>query len=307
MIFPSRKESLTVVVLLAVWLIVTGTCIGFRPEHPLMALLIAGLFFASAPSRKLVVALLPFILFAVSYDWMNLLPNYKVNPVDTQGLYEAEKSLFGILTPDGLLTPNEYFARHTCAVMDFMAGVFYLCWVPVPILFGLWLYFDGQRRIYLHFAWVFLLVNLIGFAGYYIHPAAPPWYVASHGFDVVYNTPGEVAGLGAFDRMTGLTVFHGLYARNANVFAALPSLHSAYMLIAFIYALKARTSLALRILFGIIACGIWFTAVYTSHHYLIDVTAGITCTLVGVALFEGVLMRWQPFARWMERYTKYVE
>jgi hypothetical protein len=131
--------------------------------------------------------------------------------------------------------------------------------------------------------------------------------VASHGFDVVYNTPGEVAGLGAFDRMTGLTVFHGLYARNANVFAALPSLHSAYMLIAFIYALKARTSLALRILFGIIACGIWFTAVYTSHHYLIDVTAGITCTLVGVALFEGVLMRWQPFARWMERYTKYVE
>jgi hypothetical protein len=304
---PSRKESLTVVALLAVWLTVTGTCIGFRPEHPLIAVLVAVLFFASQATRKLVVALLPFVLFAVSYDWMNLLPNYKVNPVDTQGLYEAEKSLFGISTADGLLTPNEFFARHTSTLMDFMAGVFYLCWVPVPILFGLWLYFARQRRVYLHFAWVFLLVNLIGFAGYYIHPAAPPWYVASHGFDVVFNTPGEVAGLGAFDEMTGLTVFHGLYARNANVFAAVPSLHSAYMLIAFIYALKARTSLGCRILFGFIACGIWLTAVYTSHHYLIDVLLGISCTLVGIALFECILMRWKPFARWMDRYTAYID
>ena len=305
--FPSRRESVFVLAALAVWLVVTGTCIGFRPEHPLMALLIAGLFFASQTTRKLVTALLPFILFAVSYDWMNLLPNYKVNPVDTQGLYEAEKSLFGILTSDGQLTPNEFFARHTSVVMDFMAGVFYLCWVPVPILFGLWLYYDGQRREYLHFSWVFLLVNLIGFAGYYIHPAAPPWYIAHHGFDVVFDTPGEVAGLGAFDEMTGLTVFHGLYARNANVFAAVPSLHSAYMLIAFIYALRARTSLGLRILFGIIACGIWLTAVYTSHHYLIDVLLGTSCTLLGVALFEGVLMKWGPFRRWIDRYTTYIE
>jgi hypothetical protein len=305
--FPTRKESLTVIALLAVWLVVTGTCIGFRPEHPLMALLIAGLFFATKGSRQLVVALLPFILFAVSYDWMNLLPNYKVNPVDTQGLYEAEKSLFGITTTDGVLTPNEFFARHTSTWMDFMAGVFYLCWVPVPILFGLWLFFARQRREYLHFAWVFLLVNLIGFAGYYIHPAAPPWYVASYGFEVNFGAPGEVAGLGAFDEMTGLTVFHGLYARNANVFAAVPSLHSAYMLIAFIYSLRARTSWACRVLFAIIACGIWLTAVYTSHHYLIDVLLGITCTLVGVAVFECGLMRWKPFARWMDRYTAYIE
>jgi hypothetical protein len=91
--FPSRKESVTVVILLAIWLLVTGLCIGFRPEHPLMALLIAALFFTSNGSRKLVVALLPFILFAVSYDWMNLLPNYKVNPVDTASLRPTACSL----------------------------------------------------------------------------------------------------------------------------------------------------------------------------------------------------------------------
>ena len=37
------------------------------------------------------------------------------------------------------------------------------------------------------------------FAGYYIHPAAPPWYAINYGFEPVLNTPGNVAGLGRFD------------------------------------------------------------------------------------------------------------
>ncbi len=118
-----------------------------------------------------------------------------------------------------------------------MAGVFYLCWVPLPVIFGLWLYFSGRRNLYLHFAMVFLLTNLVGFTFYYIHPAAPPWYVALHGFEAVPGTPGSAAGLEAFDAMTVLGIFDALYARNSNVFAAMPSLHSAYTLTALLYAL----------------------------------------------------------------------
>jgi membrane-associated phospholipid phosphatase len=153
---------------------------------------------------------------------------------------------------------------------------------------------------------VFLFVNLIGFAGYYIHPAAPPWYVMKHGFDFVAGTPGDVAGLGRFDEMTGWHVFNGLYGRNANVFAAVPSLHSAYMVVAFWYSLRAKVSNWIRILFAIIAIGIWFTAVYTAHHYLIDVILGATTAVAGIALFEYLLMRIPAFARWMDRYTSYI-
>lgn len=222
---PTRRESVLMAACLIVWLAVTAAFVGFRTEHVYLALLLAALFFASDVTRRLVVALIPFAIFGISYDWMNIVPNYEVNPVDIRGLYESERSLFGIATADGLLTPNEFFALHHSAIADALAGFFYLCWVPVPIAFGLWLYYDGQRRQYLHFALVFLLVNLLGFTYYYIHPAAPPWYVASHGFEMIEGTPGEVAGLGRFDEMTGLGIFHALYARNANVFAALPSLH----------------------------------------------------------------------------------
>ena len=137
MTVPVKKEACVCVAALLVWLAVTAVGVGFRPEHPVMALLIFVLFFITAPTRRLVVALVPFFLFGISYDWMNLLPNYEVNPVDVRGLYEAEKALFGIAGPAGVLTPNEFFAAHTSALMDFFAGVFYLCWVPLPIIFGL--------------------------------------------------------------------------------------------------------------------------------------------------------------------------
>lgn len=304
---PTLREAAACLGALALWLVVTVLFIGFRPEHIVLALLIAALFFAAPASRRLIVALAPFFIFGISYDWMNLCPNYKVNPVDVAGLYNAEKLLFGIPTDRwGILTPNEFFALHTSPVMDFLAGVFYLCWVPVPVLFGLWLYFKGERTAYLHFAVVFLLVNLLGFAVYYIHPAAPPWYVALHGFEAVPGTPGDVAGLGAFDRMTGLGIFDGLYARNSNVFAAVPSLHSAYTLVAFIYAMRSRVGWVWRTLLAVITLGIWLTAVYTSHHYIIDVTGGILCAVAGVLLFEGLLMRIPAVGRFMARYAAYI-
>jgi hypothetical protein len=190
--------------------------------------------------------------------------------------------------------------------MDFWAGFFYLCWVPVPILFGLSLYFMNQRNLYLRFAIVFLFVNLIGFAGYYIHPAAPPWYVMKYGFEPILNTPGDVAGLGRFDEMTGLGIFDSLYSRNSNVFAAVPSLHSAYMVIAFYYSLKAKYPNFLRVIFGIIMFGIWFTAVYSAHHYIIDAILGASCSVLGIFIFEKILMKWGAFNRFIGRYTDYI-
>lgn len=123
---------------------------------------------------------------------------------------------------------------------------------------------------------------------------------------MIPGTPGEVAGLGRFDALTGLGIFHGLYARNANVFAAMPSLHSAYMLVAFIYSLRARCPLWMRLACAIICLGIWFTAVYTSHHYILDVLGGIGVTLLGYLLFEYGLMRLPAFARFMSRYDRFI-
>ena len=304
--FPPVRETMLVAVITVVFLLLTATCIGLRPEHFLMAGLFFILFFAGKTTRKLAVALLPFVIFGISYDWMRVYPNYQVNPIDVQGLYEAEKSLFGISVNGTTLIPCEYFAIHHWSIADFFAGVFYLCWVPVPIAFGLWLYLRGDRQMYLRFAMVFLLVNLIGFAGYYIHPAAPPWYAMNYGFEAMLDTPGNVAGLGRFDELLGCTIFDSIYGRNANVFAAVPSLHAACMVVALAYAVMNRCKGWLIALFAFIMVGIWCTAVYSGHHYLIDVLLGIFCALLGIFVFEKGLMKWGAFKRFFERYSKYI-
>lgn len=299
---PTLKQSVIVLLCVAVFLLVNVLFVGLRSEHFLMCGIFLLLFFMGKSTRKLSVALIPFIIFGISYDWMRIYPNYEVNPIDVRGVYEAEKNLFGIMYNGSLLTPNEYFAIFHNKIADFFAGIFYLCWVPVPIAFGIWLYISGKRMDYLRFSLVFLFVNLIGFAGYYIYPAAPPWYPMNYGFDVVLNTPGNVAGLGRFDELLGISVFDSIYGRNANVFAAIPSLHSAYMVVALYYAIVSKSNKLLIALFAVIMVGIWWTAVYSGHHYIIDVTLGILCALAGIFVFEKILLKWKPFSNWVESY-----
>ncbi|RHO53379.1 inositol phosphorylceramide synthase [Tannerella sp. AM09-19] len=304
---PSRNEILTVVVIAIIFIAITTVFVGLRPEHLLIVSVFLILFFAGKSARKFAVGLLPFFIFGISYDWMRVYPNYEVNPIDVRNLYDLEKFLFGIEENGTLLIPCEYFALHHSVIADILAGFFYLCWVPVPIAFGLWLYLKKDRRLYLRFSMVFLLVNLIGFAGYYIHPAAPPWYVINYGFEAILNTPGNTAALGRFDELVGLPIFDSLYSRNSNVFAAIPSLHAAYMVVAFYYALVKKCHPAIITIFAVLMCGIWFTAVYSSHHYIIDVLLGITCALLGILFFEKGLMKIPGFIKFFNRYQHYIE
>ena len=90
---PSKQKNLTVVVIMALFLLLTGIFIGLRSEHLLMAVLYLVLFFAGLPTRKLAVALLPFAIFGNSYDWMRTCPNYEVNPIDVAGLYSIPRKV----------------------------------------------------------------------------------------------------------------------------------------------------------------------------------------------------------------------
>ena len=263
---------------------------------------------AIRPTRRFAIAFAPWVVFACCYDWMRFYPNYEINPIDVKGLYDTEKILFGITATGGQkLILGEYFAIHHCALADLTAGLFYLCWVPVPLGFSLWLYHKKQYKWFIRFCLAFLFVNLIGFCGYYIHPAAPPWYAMEYGFKPILHTPGNVAGLIRFDQLLGFPVFQSIYGKNANVFAALPSLHAAYMLVTTCYAWASRQSKATVAVFAFICVGIWWTAVYTGHHYVVDVLLGILTALVGMALLEQGIFRIPRIKRILENYVSYLQ
>ena len=281
----SKKDLMLTSAITLGYLLLSKLLIGFKVEQLVLVLLFNALFYLSFATRKFITGFSIFIVFWIIFDFMKAFPNYQYNTVNIESLYNAEKQWFGINTNGATLTPNEYLRMHTHTFLDVISGLFYLCWVPVPLLFAVYLFFSNRRGQFILFALTFLFVNLIGFVGYYLYPAAPPWYVQHYGFVFNAHTPGNTAGLQRFDAFFHVPVFSGLYSKSSNVFAAMPSLHSAYPLIVLYYGLKNRLG-AINIFFAVVALGIWFAAVYSSHHYILDVIAGIICAIAGIFIFQ---------------------
>lgn len=284
----SLKEVFWVSLCTVIYLACSSYFIGFKTDQLFLVVLFHILYYLSLPTRKFILGFSIFIVFWIIFDSMKAYPNYNFNTIHILDLYLQEKYWFGMVDHGILLTPNEYAAHYSQPMLDVLSGLFYLTWVPVPLLFAFYL-FKKDKMQFLYFALSFLLVNLLGFVVYYGYPAAPPWYVHLYGFELHFNTPGNPAGLARFDDYFGIQLFHSMYAKSSNVFAAMPSLHSAYPVVAFYYGIKNRLGWV-NVLFFIMMCGIWFSAVYSMHHYIIDVIAGVTCALVGLLLFDRVLV-----------------
>jgi hypothetical protein len=281
--------------IVAAYLMLSALLIGFKAEQLFLSGLFSICYLASASTRGFIKAFSIFIIYWIIFDYMKAFPNYEYNHVRIESLYQTEKNLFGIHENGVVLTPNEYLDLHHMPFLDILTGIFYLCWVPVPLAFAAYLYFKNRQQFYF-FSLTFLLVNLLGFVVYYFYPAAPPWYIKEHGFDFIPNTPGNTGGLSRFDALTGTSIFQSIYAKSSNVFAAMPSLHSSYPVIVLYYGIKNKMGWV-NALFALVMGGIWFAAVYNSHHYVLDVVAGITCAIAGLFVFNRWIARHRVFER----------
>jgi hypothetical protein len=182
------------------YLLVSYGLIGFRAEQGVLVVLGNGLYHLSAATRRLVTGFSGFIVYWVLYDYMKAFPNHAYRPVNIAGLYGLEKDLFGITVNGVRLTPNEYWAAHGNAFLDVASGLFYLCWIPVPLAFAGFLFFR-DRRPFVDFALTFLVVNLLGFAVYYLYPVAPPWYVQQGWLRVYAAHAGQYCRAGKIRRL----------------------------------------------------------------------------------------------------------
>ena len=286
------------------YLLFSAFLVDFKIDQVVLVLIFNCAFYLSAITRKFILGFSIFIVYWVIFDWMKAFPNYDYNTVHIADLYNFEKHLFGIHTQNKLLTPNEYWRINGNTFLDILTGIFYLCWIPVPLAFAAYLFFKNRRQ-FLLFSMTFVLVNFLGFIVYYLYPAAPPWYVQYHGFVFQPLKMGNTAGLVKFDNYFHAGIFKSIYAKGSNVFAAMPSLHSSYPVIVVYYALKNRLGL-MNIFFFTVMFGIWFSAVYLSHHYVLDVLAGMTCAIIGISLFN-LLLKTRWFSRFINNYETFVK
>lgn len=159
------------------------------------------------------------------------------------------------------------------------ANLFYVVGhLPVLVAVALWLYWVHPTA-YRIFRDAFGLSALLGLAIYVAFPVAPPRFIA--GFvDTL-----KLTGSGLDGSAIGL-----LY----NPYAAMPSLHVGWSLLAGVAVLVCARSWWLKALGGALPVLMTFTVLITANHYLLDVVAG-----VGVALVALVLAWW--WAVWRAR------
>lgn len=219
---------------------------------------------------------------------MRIFPNYAYNHVRIKEPYDIEKSLFGIVSNGDLMTLNEFFQIHNTPMVDFMSGVFYLSWVPLPFAYCILLYLKKEKELLMGFIITFLTVNVLGWIIYYLYPAAPPWYYERFGTEFIAETIGDPAGLARFDAVVGSPIFTNMYVKSSSVFAAVPSLHAAFPILLTYFSLKRKNPM-LTLLFLITLVGIWFSAIYSNHHYVLDLLVGAICAIVSLITYELII------------------
>lgn len=303
-LFSARHLLMTTVVS-AVYLLFSYWLIGYKQEQLSLVILFNACYYLSRVTRKFILGFSIFIFFWIIFDFMKAFPNYVYQAVHIEDLYNAEKKCFGVQQGEVVLTPNEYWSANHTTWLDVLTGFFYLSWVPVPLGFAAFLFFKN-RKWFLQFSLTFLLVNIMGFVIYYVYPAAPPWYIQEYGFVFEAGTPGNTAGLSRFDAYFDVSIFKSLYEKSSNVFAAMPSLHSAYPLIVLYYGWKIRLKW-INLIFATIMLGIWFSAVYTSHHYVLDVLAGMVCAITGIWLFSWLSAKQKSVKNAIDTYERIIE
>jgi inositol phosphorylceramide synthase catalytic subunit len=260
--------------------------VGWRSDHTIIISVVCGLILLHNYSYKTVLVLSSFLAFLIIYDTLPAFPNHTFSKVHILEPYHIELALFGVDDHGQRVVLNEWFATRTNDVLSLIAGFSYILWMPLPMMYAGYLFFKNKGLLF-DFGMTFLLTCIIGMIGYYIYPAAPPWYYINHGVGTDFTIPGSEGLLSEFDRIVGMPIFNGIYAKGANVFCAIPSLHCSYPVVCMMTAWKIKNRWHITI-FALWALGTWFAAVYSQHHYVIDVILGVICALIAGSIINYI-------------------
>jgi PAP2 superfamily len=213
-------------------------------------------------AELLVIAWLAFVYDAIN----NLAPlRRNVAIAHAQAVLNLERSLH--LTPE--LTLDRWLAGHQ--TLGLLLSYYYDN-AHFIVTFGVlgWLWWK-RADLYPPLRNALVLVNVIGFAVFWLYPVAPPRML--HGFTDV------VAASGAFGS------WHtGSLASQANQYAAMPSLHIAWAVWCTLAIWQITRRPWVRVLAVLYPCVTAVAVLATGNHFLLDLVGGLVTLGASVAI-----------------------
>jgi membrane-associated phospholipid phosphatase len=278
---------------LAIWAIcfLVGTAfIGVPTSDPLIAfgwLWLATIAWRSyLPWKQHLLFLrdwLPIALLLVAYNISRGYADDLFAPHVT-AMIDADEALAGGHVPTVWLQQHLYHAGQVQWWEVAVSLVYVSHFLTVPtVAVILWLRDRFQWARYMR-RWFTL--SVAGLITYFLYPAAPPWWAAEHGFiEPVARI--STAGWNLIGLHSAGNSLNALQVEASNPVAAMPSLHTAYALMAVAFFLPVVRKRWWPLLLAY-PLAMTFTLVYSGEHYVIDVLVGwlyvaATFFLVGLA------------------------
>jgi hypothetical protein len=247
--------------------------ISIEPEWVLLALLVIAI--ALGRGRTFVADWTPFLLLFFAYEAMRGFAA-RFAPHDLSGM---ERWVFGGTIPT-LTLQHDFYNPGVIGIQDLIALVFYFMHFVLPIVVG-FIFWVNSREHYWRFIAALLLMCFLAFLTYLFWPSAPPWYQLH---DVVKINQQTV------DRLWGNTIVVIYHAFNPNQFAAFPSLHAAFPMLAAVYAWNRYRALAVGLVLW--SLGVVVSIVYLGEHYVVDAIASLVYVAAATIIVEAV-NRWR--------------
>jgi hypothetical protein len=153
---------------------------------------------------------------------------------------------------------------------NFMNFTYLMGMWPVIVLIAIWLFFR-HRDAYPLYRDAFLISGAIALVCYALLPVAPPRFVEELGF---------------VDTVASQTQAYALPDAPliVNQYAAMPSLHFGWVLLACIALIHRSNGIAPKLLGIYFPTAMFFSIIATGNHFILDAVAGAAVVLLGLAL-----------------------
>ena len=256
----------------------------------LLFFVIFALFLLIRQGLRFIKAFAPFIILLLMYDSFRGIADDLAGRAHYAEMINFDKALFGGTLPTTWL--QQHLAVPEVLWYDYYFYLLYMAHFIVPVLFGIYLW-KRQTRIFNRYVATFVALSFAGFLTYLAFPAAPPWMAAEQGLiPPIQKISSDVwTALGIRDAPS-------LYRKiDPNPVAAVPSLHSAYPLLLFLFSFAVRRWWVSAI-FGFYTVSIWFGVVYMGEHYVIDVILG---ALYACGAYLAVMIAYPTLQAWLRK------
>lgn len=225
-------------------------------------------------SSEFLKSSLLFTTILLTYEALQGMTGALVNASSVVSLTGLDKMLVGVNLIS--IVQTAFYSPTTTLISTIFYGLHVFLVVIAMVLF--WF---TSRRVYKGYTYSMILTSYLALLTFIIVPTAPPWF--------------EGAGKNMLN--TGYTMLPNalktlqqtLISMESDKFAAFPSLHAAYAALFAVYTIKLKPRLAL--ISVPILVGVLFSTIYLGQHYLVDLIAGVSYSLVSVVVVEMLIAR----------------